>query len=46
LFAESTTTFFLKVVKASVEFHKNDQGTVNTLTLNQGGRAVLATKMK
>jgi hypothetical protein len=44
LFAESTTSFFLKVVKASVEFHKNDQGKVNTLTLNQGGRAMMATK--
>lgn len=44
LFAESTTSFFLKVVKASVEFHENDQGKVNTLTLNQGGRAMMATK--
>ena len=44
LFAETETTFYLKVVKASVEFHKNDEGIVNSLTLNQGGRAMKATK--
>ena len=44
LFAETETTFYLKVVKASVEFHKNDEGIVNALTLNQGGRAMKATK--
>lgn len=44
LFAESETKFFLKVVKASVEFHKNDKGEVNALTLFQGGRAMKAKK--
>ena len=44
LFAESSTKFFLKVVKASVEFHKNDKGEVEALTLNQGGRAMKAKK--
>ncbi|MDD7913132.1 serine hydrolase [Polaribacter ponticola] len=44
LFAETETTFYLKVVKASVEFHKNDEGIVNSLTLNQGGRAMKAIK--
>ena len=44
LFAESETKFFLKVVKASVEFHKNDKGEVNALTLFQGGRAMIAKK--
>ena len=44
LFAESETKFFLKVVKASVEFHKNDKGQVDALTLFQGGRAMKAKK--
>ncbi len=44
LFGESNTKFFLKVVKASVEFHKNEKGEVNALTLNQGGRAMKAKK--
>jgi CubicO group peptidase (beta-lactamase class C family) len=45
LFAESNTTFFLKVVKASVEFHNKEQGIVNALTLYQGGRAMYAKKI-
>ncbi len=44
LFAESETKFFLKVVKASVEFHKNDKGQVDALTLFQGGREMKAKK--
>ena len=44
LFAESETKFFLKVVKATVEFHKNEKGDINALTLNQGGRAMKAKK--
>lgn len=44
LFAESETKFFLKVVKASVEFHKDEKGKVNALTLFQGGRAMKAKK--
>lgn len=44
LFADSETKFFLKVVKATVEFHKNDKGEVYALTLNQGGRAMKANK--
>lgn len=44
LFAESNTKFYLKVVVASVEFHKNENGEVNALTLNQGGRAMKAKK--
>lgn len=44
LFAESNINFFLKVVKASIEFHKNDKGEINALTLNQGGRAMKAQK--
>ena len=44
LFAESKTKFFLKVVKASVDFHRNDNGEVNALTLHQGGRSMKANK--
>ncbi|WP_298778563.1 serine hydrolase [uncultured Polaribacter sp.] len=44
LFAESETKFYLKVVKANIEFHKNEEGQINALTLNQGGRAMKAEK--
>ena len=33
----SDTTFTLLAVEASVEFHRNDDGEVDSLTLNQGG---------
>lgn len=36
LFAQSPTRFFLKVVDATVEFHRNAQGKVTRLTLSQG----------
>lgn len=45
LFAESNTKFYLKVVVASIEFHKKENGEVNALTLNQGGRAMKAKKL-
>jgi CubicO group peptidase (beta-lactamase class C family) len=38
LFAESETTFFLKVVDALVEFSKDDKGAFTILTIHQGGR--------
>ena len=44
LFAESKDKFFLKVVMANIEFHRNDKGEVDSLTLNQGGRAMKAKK--
>ncbi|CAL2103237.1 CubicO group peptidase (Beta-lactamase class C family) [Tenacibaculum sp. 190130A14a] len=44
LFAESPTKFFLKVVAASVEFHQDEQGNTNALTLFQGGREMKAKK--
>lgn len=44
LFAESKTKFFLKVVKASIEFHENDKSEIDALTLTQGGRAMKAKK--
>jgi len=45
LFAESKTEFFLKVVQASVKFHKDDAGGVTSLTLFQGGREMRATRL-
>jgi CubicO group peptidase (beta-lactamase class C family) len=44
LFPESETKFFLKVVKADVEFHKNEKGETVALTLNQGGRVMKVKK--
>jgi hypothetical protein len=44
LFAESETKFFLKVVKATVEFHKNEKGEITALTLYQAGTVIKAMK--
>jgi CubicO group peptidase (beta-lactamase class C family) len=41
----SETTFTLLAVEASVEFHRNDDGEVDSLTLNQGG-AQRATRLE
>ncbi len=38
LFAETTTTFFLKVVAASIDFNKDENGDVVSITLHQGGQ--------
>jgi CubicO group peptidase (beta-lactamase class C family) len=38
LFAESETSFFLKVVDAQIDFARDGAGTVTSLTLHQGGR--------
>ena len=46
LFAETETTFFLKVVPASVDFNKNDKGDVISLTLHQGGQDVEGKKIE
>jgi CubicO group peptidase (beta-lactamase class C family) len=44
MFAESETTFFLKVVDAQVEFFKNDKGQVTHLVLHQGGQDIKGVK--
>lgn len=44
LYAESPTKFFPKVVDAEIEFSKDAQGNVNSLTLYQGGREMKGTK--
>lgn len=46
LFAESETTFFLKVVEAKVTFNKNPDGSVKSLTLFQGGQEMEGMKIK
>ncbi|PTL98750.1 MAG: serine hydrolase [Bacteroidetes bacterium] len=46
LFAESETTFFLKVVPASIDFSKNDKGEIISLTLHQGGQDMQGKKIE
>jgi CubicO group peptidase (beta-lactamase class C family) len=45
LFAESPTSFFLKVVEADVTFQKDATGKVTQLTIHQGGRETVARKV-
>lgn len=40
IFASSDSTFFLKVVEASVVFHKSKEGEVSKITLRQNGEHV------
>jgi hypothetical protein len=37
VFASSDSTFYLKVVEASVTFHRNEEGIVDHITLHQNG---------
>ncbi len=37
VFASSDSTFYLKVVEASVTFHRNEEGKVDHITLHQNG---------
>jgi hypothetical protein len=46
IFAETETTFFFKVVPASLDFNKNDKDKVTSLTLHQGGRDMEAKKIE
>ncbi|MFZ0391401.1 MAG: serine hydrolase, partial [Calditrichia bacterium] len=46
LFPRSETEYFLKVVKADVEFILNDAGEVTALVINQGGARHEAKKVK
>jgi len=45
MFAESPTSFFLKVVDAEVTFQKDASGKVTELTIHQGGRDTVAKKI-
>lgn len=44
IFAKSETTFFPKVISASITFEKDASGKVTGLTLNQNGRRMPATR--
>lgn len=46
LFAESETTFFLKVVPASIDFSRDDNGKVTSLVLHQGGQDMEGKKIE
>lgn len=41
MFAETPTTFFLKIVDAQLEFGKDASGKVTQVTLHQGGRDIV-----
>lgn len=45
IFAESETTFFLKVVEANVVFNKNPDGSIKSLTLFQAGQEMEGLKI-
>jgi hypothetical protein len=46
LFAEDEDTFFLKVVPASMDFNKDENGKIISLTLHQGGQDMEGKKME
>ncbi|MDH7445664.1 serine hydrolase [Aquimarina sp. 2201CG14-23] len=46
IFAESETLFFLKAVPAEIVFNKSDTGTIDSITLNQGGRQMPAKRIE
>ena len=44
IFPSAENEFFLRAVKASVTFNKNEEGKVNSLTLHQAGQHMPAPK--
>jgi D-alanyl-D-alanine carboxypeptidase len=46
LFASAPREFFLKVVEAQISFQVDDKGHAGSLTLHQGGRDMLAKRIK
>jgi len=46
LFVEKSDTFFLKVVKASIDFNRDANGKIISLTLHQGGQDMQGKKIK
>ena len=46
IFPKSQTEFYYKVVDAQIVFNNNAEGTVEGLTLHQGGRDVPGKKVK
>ena len=45
IFPKSDTVFYLKVVQAEIEFNRSEDGTVNSLTLFQGGQEMKGKKL-
>jgi CubicO group peptidase (beta-lactamase class C family) len=46
MFAEKVDRFFLKVVAATMDFNKDENGVIESLTLHQGGRDMVGKKIK
>jgi len=46
MFAEKEDRFFLKVVAATMDFNKDDNGVIESLTLHQGGQDMVGKKIK
>ncbi|GAB1857099.1 hypothetical protein MHTCC0001_19350 [Flavobacteriaceae bacterium MHTCC 0001] len=46
IFAEDEDTFFLKVVEASIDFNKDDNGNLTSLTLHQSGQHMEGKKIE
>ena len=46
LFAQSENKFYLKAVVAHVTFNANDEGKIESLTLDQGGQSLVGKKME
>lgn len=46
MFAEKIDSFFLKVVPASIDFNKDKNGVIVSLTLHQGGQDMIGKKIK
>jgi CubicO group peptidase (beta-lactamase class C family) len=46
MFAEKVDRFFLKVVPATMDFNKDENGVIESLTLHQGGRDMVGKKIK
>jgi hypothetical protein len=46
MFAEKIDRFFLKVIAASIDFNKDENGDIESLTLHQGGQDMVGKKIK
>ncbi|MFT7627714.1 MAG: D-alanyl-D-alanine-carboxypeptidase/D-alanyl-D-alanine-endopeptidase [Ulvibacter sp.] len=46
MFAEKIDRFFLKVIAASIDFNKDENGDIESLTLHQGGQDIVGKKIK
>ena len=46
VFPKSTNVFYLKVVEAQLTFNQNEDGEMESVTLNQGGQEIIGKKLK